>query len=238
MTRPADARVGVNTKAHMAAIPAMTCTMALAGRPIRCQLSAARTRPPGNPSRNDAMPIPPGLHSATASTPAPSMSSGRSVLGAAHGTAASVASVTAGAGADGSTIEAAPRIPAAGRRCVRDGDEPCASVTVDPSRLAGVGSGLRGRDAPNARALPGDEIGPGDGSRRRRPEEDQGKPEFLSQDRQGVLDTASARGCQRPIGGPTEEHALCPERTCDRDVESAPDAAIDPDLGPPGDRVN
>ena len=74
--------------------------------------------------------------------------------------------------------------------------------------------------------------------RRRRPEERQREVEFLAQDRQRPFDTGLSRGRQGPVHRPADEHAAGPERERDRDVEAAPDAAVDPDLGATGGRLD
>ena len=64
------------------------------------------------------------------------------------------------------------------------------------------------------------------------------RAQLLAQDREGTLDAGRTAGGQRPVGGLAEEDAARPERQGDGDVEARPDAAVDPDLGPSGDRVD
>ena len=51
-----------------------------------------------------------------------------------------------------------------------------------------------------------------------------------------MLDARLAADGERPQHRPAEQHAARPERQRDGDIEPAPDAAVDPYLGPAGDR--
>ena len=61
--------------------------------------------------------------------------------------------------------------------------------------------------------------------------------ELLAEDREGALDAGLAAGREGPQDRPADEHAPRPEREGDRDVEAAPDAAVDPDLRSAIDRA-
>ena len=72
-----------------------------------------------------------------------------------------------------------------------------------------------------------DEVGPRDVGGRRCPEESERQLELLAQETQRMLHAGLAADGQRPEDGPAEQHATCPERQGDRDVEPAAHAAIE-----------
>ena len=58
------------------------------------------------------------------------------------------------------------------------------------------------------------------------------------EDREGPFDAGLAAGRERPQDRPADEDAARAERERDGDVEAAPHAAVDPDLGPAGDGLD
>ena len=72
--------------------------------------------------------------------------------------------------------------------------------------------------------------------RRRGAEQRQRDLELFAQDRQRALDSGLTARRERPEHRPADQHAARAEGPSDSEVEAAPDAAVDPDLGATVDR--